>query len=999
MKRTCFSRQALAATLAILMLAGLLAMPMGASESAETPLPILHVDALTERADVSPYTLGANHRHAYGGFGMYDTEKGEVYPEFLKLTDEANLGVVRYPGGTIANLFTWKDTVGPVEERRPIVLGNSYASVFPYYGLDEHMRYTEAIGAEVVYMVGEAAETPEGAADLVEYLNGIPGENKNGGVDWAQKRADNGHPEPYGVTYFEIGNEMYLANQQYWLDFPSIYGDTDRAHRYMTGDTVAITKKPARRYGTWTDNLSDGSGFQSFYTQYNPVVEDTEEVYVDGLLWTRVNSLEEAGALDRVYEFDAKTGRITFGDGDCGAIPAANAKITVSYHHAHAGFTAYYDAMKAVDPTVKIFANLPYAFNFVEGTKCDGIVYHNYFTYPSTLADADELHDAYMEMADKLTQAIDNNVSQLRERTGRQDTMAAVTEFGSINNPVIYSEDTSEYGRDEARSLSRALSFARVYMGSAKAESRIHIHQAYTAYSFGGGERLPNADFVYNSMYAPYGDDPTKFISGGTALAYSVIGNNLGDSYRNTYIENNPKTGTLAEYDTLSATASVDKETGELYLLVVNADATKDVEAVINLKGYNITGKARIQTLNGSSIDACNTPEHPNDIAITETEETFGGSAFSYTFPAHSLVAIKLCGNKEEAFEESVRETFDTDTLPPLFVTEGSASVEENALCLTDTAFVTLPLTAKKMSLDGITRIRFSLRVKEQTEARLWITLNQIGASTELLSLEDGFVQSGGKIRAVYTEDTTHELEIAVCNRSGDFILYFDGSYIGSVGKITPSGGIDSLCLTKETGEGSFTLDSLSVTHTSTEVIPEIISLKEVSLSLFAGDRAPDLPAFVWADYNLGEDRQVFVTWDLSTLAPDAFDQMGEVVLLGQVEGTDLTARAVITVIGRVESSTPPTGQTQAPPQTEPPQMGDTQTPSENETPPIGSETTPNHDQTDPPSGEEPNGFVLHPAIVIAGLALISLSLLLFCILAMIYLLRKNSKPPKNRMK
>ena len=51
MKRTCFSRQAPAATLAILMLAGLLAMPMGASESAETPLPILHVDALTERAD------------------------------------------------------------------------------------------------------------------------------------------------------------------------------------------------------------------------------------------------------------------------------------------------------------------------------------------------------------------------------------------------------------------------------------------------------------------------------------------------------------------------------------------------------------------------------------------------------------------------------------------------------------------------------------------------------------------------------------------------------------------------------------------------------------------------------------------------------------------------------------------------------------------------------------------------------------------------------------
>ena len=958
MKHRSALGQALSAFLAVLLLTGLFA-PVAASAKEKT-LPIIQVDALTKRAAVSPYTLGANHRHAYGGFGMYDTEKGEVYPEFLKLTDEANLGVVRYPGGTIANLFTWKDTVGPMEERKPIVLGNSYASVFPYYGVDEHMRYTEAIGAEVIYMVGEAAETPEGAADLVEYLNGIPGENKNGGVDWAQKRADNGHPEPYGVTYFEIGNEMYIANQQYWLDFPSVYGDKDRAHRYMTGDTVAITQKPARRYGTWTDNLSDGSAWQSFYTQYNPVVEDTGEVYVDGKLWTRVNDLEEAGALDRVYEFDAKTGRITFGDGDCGALPAANAKITVSYHHAHAGFTAYYDAMKEVDPSIKIFANLPYAFNFVEGTKCDGIVYHNYFAYPSTLEDADELHDAYMELSDKLTQAIDNNVSQLRERTGRQDTIAAVTEFGSINNPVIYSEDESEYGRDEARSLSRALSFARAYMGSAKAESLIHIHQAYTAYSFGGGERLPNADFVYNSMYAPYGDDPTKFISGGTALAYSVIGNNLGDSYRNTYIENNPKTGTLTEYDTLSATASVDEETGELYLLVVNADASRDVETIIHLNGYTVTGRARIQTLNANSVDACNTPEHPNDITVTETEETFGGSAFSYTFPAHSLVAIRLCGNEKDAFSESVKEDFDGNTVPPIVSWEGSVTAEESALRLGGASSVTLPLTAKKMSLDGITRIRFSLRADPSNETTLALTLNQPGTSTELFALSEGFVRSGGKIRAVYTENTTHELEVAVCNRSGDFILYFDGSYIGSAGKLTPSGGIDSLCLSTEEGAGAFFLDSFRVSHTSAEVIPEIISLKEVSLSLTAGDGMPDLPAFVWADYNLGENKQVFVTWDLSTLAPDAFDRMGEVTILGTAEGTNLTARAVITVIGRVESS-PPSGE----PETQPPVKD----------PPVTEAP-----ETDPPL-EDPSKIPLPVAAIAAAcsalLLVASLSVLL----------------------
>ena len=136
---------------------------MGASAD-EAALPVIDVDAYTARAEISPYTLGSNHRHAYGGFGMYDEEKDEAYPEFLKKTKEANLGVVRCPGGTIANLFTWKDTIGPREERNNVVPGNSYALVFPYYGLDEHLAYTGEIGAEVIYMVGEAAETPQGAA-------------------------------------------------------------------------------------------------------------------------------------------------------------------------------------------------------------------------------------------------------------------------------------------------------------------------------------------------------------------------------------------------------------------------------------------------------------------------------------------------------------------------------------------------------------------------------------------------------------------------------------------------------------------------------------------------------------------------------------------------------------------------------------------------------------------------------------------------------------------
>ena len=876
------------------------------ASAASIDLPTIIVDAVTKRADVSPYTLGSNHRHAYGGFGMFDTENQQVYPDFLEKTKEANLGVIRYPGGTIANLFTWKDTVGPLEERKNVVLGSSYASVFPYYGLDEHMQYTEAIGAEVIYMVGEAAETPEGAADLVEYLNGIPGENKNGGTDWAQKRADNGHPEPYNVTYFEIGNEMYLDNQQYWLNYPSAVGNTDRASRYMQGDTVSVTKSVARKYGTWTENTSDGSSGQAFYTQYNPAVAGTDKVYVDGVQWTRVDSLENASSDANVYTFEGVTGKITFGDGTNGAIPAKNARITVDYHHKHAGFTQYYDAMKAVDPDIKIFANLPWAFNFVEGTKCDGIVYHNYFTYSADLKDAEALHDAYMKMADDLVKSIDNNVSQLRERTKRQDTIAAVTEFGSINNAVIYSTDKSDYGRDEARSLSRALSFAVTYMGSAKAESLIHIHQAFTAYSFGGGEKLPNADFVYNSMYAPTKEDPSIFIEGGTALAYKVIGNNVASSYRNSYVQSNPLAGNKMRYDALTTSVTVDEETGELYLMVVNRHPEKDITAMINLGGYTIQGDSRIQILNAEDITSCNTPDDPNAITISEYTDSFGvgESSFSFEFPAHSLVAIKLSGSFSSPYSTDVSEDFENTegTLPDFISATGNASVQtvngEKVLSLTrsgSNVTVKLPLTEKGDTASGISKIKLRINAQQTTNARLQVMLNTGKTETLMFAMEGGFVKNDAKIRAVYTKDSFHEFEIAVDHKSGQYVLYFDGSYIGSPGKFSPNtDGSPELVISAMTANGTFLIDDYSVETASTDNVRTVVGVSSSSVTTSIGV-SPVLPDKVTVTFNTGETEDRSVVWE--AVSAEDLAKEGKLTVKGHVDNIAIPCLAQITVI------------------------------------------------------------------------------------------------------
>jgi len=201
----------------------------------------LAIDTSRPGHEISDYLFAVNHRYARCGYGMFDEKTMKVYPDFVEKSRNA-AGCVRWPGGTIANLVNWKETIGPVKERKPQHLGNvQHSEDFPYYGLDEHMAYCEQIGAKCLIMVPFAGcKSAQDAADLVEYLNAPnDGSNPGGGTDWAKVRAKNGHPKPYGVKYFEIGNEMHDRNQRYWMNRPSSSGpDKDFRDKYANGDTV-----------------------------------------------------------------------------------------------------------------------------------------------------------------------------------------------------------------------------------------------------------------------------------------------------------------------------------------------------------------------------------------------------------------------------------------------------------------------------------------------------------------------------------------------------------------------------------------------------------------------------------------------------------------------------------------------------------------------------------------------------------------------------------------
>ncbi|TGX55750.1 alpha-N-arabinofuranosidase [Sphingomonas gei] len=114
-----------------------------------------------------------------------------------------NSGFWRLPGGNFLSDWDWHGALGPRDRRAPM-FDHAWSAMQPNdIGMDEWMRLTRILGVEPYVTVNAGLGDANSAAEEVEYLNG-PATS-----DWGAKRAANGHPEPYGVRFWNIGNEPY----------------------------------------------------------------------------------------------------------------------------------------------------------------------------------------------------------------------------------------------------------------------------------------------------------------------------------------------------------------------------------------------------------------------------------------------------------------------------------------------------------------------------------------------------------------------------------------------------------------------------------------------------------------------------------------------------------------------------------------------------------------------------------------------------------------------
>ncbi len=121
----------------------------------------------------------------------------------IRLLKEQGISIARWPGGNFVSAYDWRDGIGDHDKRPPRRELAWNGMETNDMGIDDFMTFCRLISAEPYIAVNAGLGDAHSAAEEVEYVNG-PATSRLG-----QVRAANGHPAPYGVKIWGIGNEMY----------------------------------------------------------------------------------------------------------------------------------------------------------------------------------------------------------------------------------------------------------------------------------------------------------------------------------------------------------------------------------------------------------------------------------------------------------------------------------------------------------------------------------------------------------------------------------------------------------------------------------------------------------------------------------------------------------------------------------------------------------------------------------------------------------------------
>ncbi len=129
--------------------------------------------------------------------------------------------VIRWPGGCFAEAYRWQDGIGKYRPVRPgwWTTRNAGRTESNAVGTHEFLDFCELVNAKPYVAVGMTSTTPMDARDWMDYCL-----SPRGSTALACLREENGHPEPFDIPYWGIGNENWgeggnMTAESYALEY------------------------------------------------------------------------------------------------------------------------------------------------------------------------------------------------------------------------------------------------------------------------------------------------------------------------------------------------------------------------------------------------------------------------------------------------------------------------------------------------------------------------------------------------------------------------------------------------------------------------------------------------------------------------------------------------------------------------------------------------------------------------------------------------------------
>jgi len=134
--------------------------------------------------------------------------------EVIAALKQLHFGVLRFPGGNFVSAYEWRYGVGEIDKRPPIFDPVWHALQPNDVGTDEFLTLCRLLGVDPYITVNAGFGDAWSARDLVEYTNGAAT------TPMGKWRAANGHPQPYGVKLWGVGNEPWGDYQMGSMSLP-----------------------------------------------------------------------------------------------------------------------------------------------------------------------------------------------------------------------------------------------------------------------------------------------------------------------------------------------------------------------------------------------------------------------------------------------------------------------------------------------------------------------------------------------------------------------------------------------------------------------------------------------------------------------------------------------------------------------------------------------------------------------------------------------------------